>query len=152
MFERTGYGADFLFSAPEGHTASVHQLQVVYDDDFDSVLANQSACFCPKFKNGKAGGIVYIYRSVPQYFDTRHEPFPFERGQLSAFDFIAGDFASVDDETIDKLDIGHFEREDSHRRVIADIERTNAVFPIAGRAAIMMRSEFCQPEVILSMS
>ena len=120
MFERTGYGADFLFSAPEGHTAGVHQLQVVYDNNFDSVLANQSACFCPKFKNGKAGGIVYIYRSVPQYFDTRHEPFPFERGQLSAFDFIAGDFASVDDETIDKLDIGHFEREDSHRRVIAD--------------------------------
>lgn len=88
---------------PKDIPLSVHQLQVVYDDDFDSVLANQSACFCPKFKNGKAGGIVYIYRSVPQYFDTRHEPFPFERGQLSAFDFIAGDFASVDDETIDKV-------------------------------------------------
>ena len=30
------------------------------------------------------------------------------------------------------------------------IERTKAVLPIAGRAAMMIRSESCQPEVILS--
>ncbi len=32
------------------------------------------------------------------------------------------------------------------------MERTKAVFPIAGRAAMMMRSEFCHPEVSLSSS
>ena len=32
------------------------------------------------------------------------------------------------------------------------IESTKAVLPIAGRAAIMMRSEFCQPDVSLSRS
>jgi ribosome-dependent ATPase len=30
------------------------------------------------------------------------------------------------------------------------MESTNAVLPMAGRAAMIMRSEFCQPEVILS--
>ena len=32
------------------------------------------------------------------------------------------------------------------------MESTKAVFPIAGRAAMITRSEFCQPEVILSRS
>jgi len=31
------------------------------------------------------------------------------------------------------------------------IESTNAVFPMAGRAAIIIKSDFCQPAVILSM-
>ena len=30
------------------------------------------------------------------------------------------------------------------------MESTKAVFPMAGRAAMMTKSEFCQPEVILS--
>ncbi len=32
------------------------------------------------------------------------------------------------------------------------IDRTNAVLPIAGRAAMIIRSEFCQPDVSLSSS
>ena len=38
------------------------------------------------------------------------------------------------------------------RAMLSAIDSTKAVLPIAGRAAIMMRSEFRQPDVYLSSS
>ena len=49
--ERTRDGGYFLLSAVVTHAAGVHQLQVVYNDEFNIMFAHQSACFRTEFED-----------------------------------------------------------------------------------------------------
>lgn len=115
----------------------------------------QAPCLRSQFENRKRRGIIDIQRSVIQFLNLIVQLPPFVWSQLPTLNFLARYFAHIDNQTIDQLHVRHFKREQCYRNfaltaIFLAIESTNAVLPMAGRAAIITRSEFCQPEVILS--
>ena len=58
--QRTRNGADLFLTATERHTAGIHQLQVVDDNELHPVLAHQSACLGTQFENGERRRVIHV--------------------------------------------------------------------------------------------
>ncbi|OPZ94055.1 MAG: hypothetical protein BWY72_02395 [Bacteroidetes bacterium ADurb.Bin416] len=74
---------------------------------------DQAPGFGPEFKNGQTRGIVNVQGRVVQILDLGIELIPFIVSELAIFYLFALDFADIDNQTVDELDIGHFQRKQS---------------------------------------
>ena len=67
--ERTRNGADLLLTAAERHSTGIHQLEIVYQDNLDPMLAHQTPGFRTQLENGQRRRIVHIKRGIIQLGD-----------------------------------------------------------------------------------
>ena len=65
-FQRAGNRTHLFLTAAERHTAGIHQLKVVDDNNPYPMLANQTTGFGTKLEYGKRRSIVHIQRRIQQ--------------------------------------------------------------------------------------
>ena len=82
------------------------------------MLTHQTTSLRTQFEYRKTRRIVYINRCIIQFFYLKVQLFPFIVFQTPALDLLARNLTYVHDQTVDKLDVTHFKREQSHRRVM----------------------------------
>ena len=82
------------------------------------MLANQSACLSAQLEDGEAGCIVYIERRSQEVVQALVQSIPVIRPQLTIQNLRALYLAAVGYESVDKLRVRHFQREESHRNAL----------------------------------
>lgn len=119
LFEHPGQSADFLlpsFCFP----LDTHELQIVDDDEIQSLFSFQAPAFILHLQNGDARRVVDINLRLGQPVNSDIEILPVSSGQITRFQF--GEFhAGIDaQKTLSQLLFGHFQREDENLRIPFD--------------------------------
>ena len=91
-----------------------HQLQVVYDDQVDAVLALQAPGFCPRLENGDPRGIVDVDRGLGQLAYLPRQAEPVVVAQAAGSKLVQIDPGLEAEQPLRDLLLGHFEAEDRH--------------------------------------
>ena len=84
------------------------------------MFPHQSPGLCSKFENGERGCVVNKQRGAVKILYPVVKLSPFIRRQLSALDFLASDFADIDNQTVHQLDVRHFQGEKSHWHLLVN--------------------------------
>ena len=114
-FQRAGNRTHLFLTAAERHTAGIHQLKVVDDNDPYPMLANQTTGFGTKLEYGKRRSIVHIQRRIQQVTQFIIQLLPFVVGKLSALNLLTRNFAHIGDKTVHQLHVTHFKGEQGDR-------------------------------------
>ena len=85
------------------------------------MLADQTAGFGAKFKDGKRRSVVHVKRCIQQVAQLIVQLLPFVVGKLSALNLLTRNLAHVGDETVHQLHVAHFKGEQGDG--IAEIHR-----------------------------
>ena len=84
------------------------------------MFLNQTAGFGPEFEYRKGRSIVDKDRSSLQVLDAGGELRPFVGRKTSAFHLVAGNLASVLQQTVHQLQVTHFETEHTYMDAVVD--------------------------------
>ena len=84
------------------------------------MFAYQAPRLCPQFEDGERRGVVDVERFAVEFGNLVVELHPLVGFELSGLDFLALDFAGVDNQTVHQLHIAHFEREECHGNTLVD--------------------------------
>ena len=81
--ERTRDGAHLFLTASERHSARIHQLKVVDDDDSHPMLTHQTAGLCTQFEHRERRRVVHIERRVVKFLNLIVEAAPIRKAQAA---------------------------------------------------------------------
>ena len=127
--ERAGDGGHLLLAVTETHTAGVHQLQIVYHDDFHPFFPHQSAGLRPQLKHRETRRVVHIDGCSRELSQVFVEALPLVRFELTAEYLVSRNLAHVGNQAVHQLHVVHFEREEGdgfavvHGDVLGDAQR-----------------------------
>ena len=119
-FQRTGNGTNLFLTATKRHTARIHQLKVVNNNDSHPMFTYQTTRFCSKFKYRQRRSIIHVKRCIHQILQFIVQLLPLITGQLSALDLSTLNLANIRNQTVHQLNVTHFKRKQRHRIPIID--------------------------------
>ena len=99
-FQRTGNGTNLFLTATKCHTARIHQLKVVNNNDSHSMFTYQTTRFRSKFKYRQRRSIIHVKRCIHQILQFIVQLLPLITSQLSALDLSTFNFADIGNQTV----------------------------------------------------
>ena len=100
------------------HAIGIHQLQVVYHDDFHLVFPHQSTSLGTQLEHREAWRIVYVDWRVFQSAYILVQSRPFQLVQLSIEYLVAWYLADIGYQTIDQLHVAHLQGKETNGHIV----------------------------------
>ena len=120
------------------HVSRTHELEVVDNEEIETVFHLEAAGFCAEFRNGGGDGVVDEDVGLRKFVHDRAHVLEVGIVELAALQFPRIDAEEGGEETVDELFLAHFQREYAHALmrtdcgILRDIQRQRGFSPCSG--------------------